>query len=1113
MKFAAWIPVLASFWLAVPGALCADVATDATDFFERKIRPVFVEHCQECHSAATKTKGGLRVDSRADLLRGGESGPALVPGKPDESRLLAAIQHRDPDLAMPVKKPQLPATVIADFARWIAAGANWPGEISSAPAAAADKFNLLARKERLPWIWQTPVAQTIPRVAGSDGGSEVDRFLRAKLAEKGLSPAQPTDERTWLRRVYFALTGLPPTREAVQAFVDDRTPERRERVVDALLASPHFGERWARHWMDLMRYAETRGHESDFPIANAWRYRDYLVRTFNADVPYDRFVAEHVAGDLLPPRLHPATGANESVLATGWAFLGEENHSPVDIRQDECERIDNKVDVLSKAFLGLTVACARCHDHKFDAISQRDYYALSGFILGSSFRQVRYETMAQHAQAAGELAALRARSAPAIARDYATALTGGVAGIGGYIEAYHRELGGAAPAALAAELGLNPARMKAWTEHLKRVSTQGTQPLNWLARLAQETNTTAATRIFDELALPLADFRLPASNRVVADFTVPGRSPWKVDGPSFGSHPMAVGELVWGTNRSPGSPLIGVMPYGAARRDEFWNRLTLAPGTEGDAGSLDATARAGRMLRTPTITLQSGRLHYLLRGKARVYAAVDSHIMVAGPLHGGLVMGVDSGPELSWISQDLSAYQGHRVHVEFAPDGTSPLEILMIVESPEKPTALPVAPWRPLARPESFRAVVAALQADLTAAGQRLAVQDLAGDARRAALADWMVTHPDLLGVDGASVAASGAELVREQQKLADSLRWDSHTAVSWFDGTGVDENVLLRGKPFRHGERAPRGLPTAFGFAPIAPAESSGRAELARQMVDPGNPLVARVMVNRVWQHLFGRGIVATPDNFGFLGERPTHPELLDHLAWQFVHQDHWSVKQLLKRLVLTETFAMSSRDTDPRAAEIDPANTWWHRMPVQRLEGEAIRDALLVISGRFDPTPSEQPILVHLNEFTVGRGRPDKGGPLDGEGRRSIYTAIRRNFLPTMMVVFDYPTPFSTVGRRNVTNVPGQALALLNDPFVHQQARVWAERLLRDQGGVGDAERIGWLFESAYARTPTTGETQSCLDALTEMRSLHRGEGDVEVWSDLCHALVNANEFIYLN
>nr|NIP95954.1 DUF1549 domain-containing protein [Akkermansiaceae bacterium] len=270
-------------------------------------------------------------------------------------------------------------------------------------------FDFDEYKERLPWIWESPARPSVPSVQDSSWAhDDIDRFILSALEEDQMRPAEPATDRIWFRRVNFAITGLPPSPAEMRGFLADPPPERRKIAVRKLLASPHFGERWARHWMDLVRYAESRGHESDFSIANAWRYRDYLVRAFNADLPYDRFVIEHLAGDLIEPaRLHPESGANESILGTGWPFLGEEVHSPVDIRQDECDRTDNKIDVLSKAFLGLTVACARCHDHKFDAIYQKDYYALSGFVASSSYRQVRFESMEQNMAQARKLRTLR----------------------------------------------------------------------------------------------------------------------------------------------------------------------------------------------------------------------------------------------------------------------------------------------------------------------------------------------------------------------------------------------------------------------------------------------------------------------------------------------------------------------------------------------------------------------------------------------------------------------------------------------------------------------------------------------------------------------------------
>ena len=1077
--------------------------TDA-EFFEKRVRPVLHEHCVECHGPK-KQKAGLRLDTREALLQGGDSGPAVVPGKADASLLLKAVRQVDKDLAMPPGKagPKLPDVVIADLAAWVDAGAVWtPGDVPVA-VVEKEKFDLGARKQRLPWIWQTPQRQAVP---DAPGASDVDRFIFAKLREKGLAPAPPTDDLTWLRRVHFAITGLPPQREEMPAFLADTSPDRRARAVDVLLASPHFGERWARHWMDLVRYAESRGHEDDYLIANAWRYRDYLVRAFNADVPYDRFVAEHLAGDLLPPRLD-ATGANESVLATGWAFLGEEVHSPVDIRQDECDRVDNKVDVLTKTFLGLTVGCARCHDHKFDAITQRDYYALSGFVLGSPYRQVRFETMEAHTRAAARLAEMREREAGKIVAAFAAAVRPGVEKIAPHLLAARRVALGETADVVAASTGLDAARLTTWSAQLKKAADSPAHPLHAFAILARDPDAEKAER-FPEL---LAKCRppvvaMPPDAKVIADFTKPGITPRKSDGPTFGARPLLAGKFVLGNAERP---IARVMPYGAASRDAFWNGLSLTPGTEMDSGSLGAAGRAGKTLLTPKFTLGVGRLHYLIRGKAQVYAGVDSHLMLTGPLHGVLVSNFDTGAEARWVTHDLSPYSGHRLHLEFAPQGDAELDVLMVVESPTPPAWLPMMPWQPKADAASLRAVAESLQADAAAAIEALAS---GMESRLAPLADWLVQNTALIGATAAPSCAASTDYFRAQDELAKTIRWDSPTAVSWADDTGVDEHILIRGKPARTGDVAPRGLPEAFGLPRITPTETSGRAELARQLTDPANPLVARVIVNRVWHHLFGRGLVPTVDNFGYLGERPSHPELLDHLAWQFVHEDAWSLKRLIRRLVLTSTYAMSSRATDAHAAEIDPTNVLLHRMPVRRLEGEAIRDALLVVSGRFDPQTFGPPVPVHLTDFIVGRGRPGNSGPLDGAGRRSLYTAVRRNFVPTMMAAFDLPTPFSTIGRRNVTNVPAQSLVMMNDPFVREQAGVWAARLLRELPNGDDTARVTWLFETAITRPPSADEARLSFESLAELRTLNSGQPESTVWSEFGHAMLNTNDFIYL-
>ncbi len=1017
------------------------------------------------------------------------------------------------------------ASLAFSFLLPLAAGggslSNAPVAGSSSPSGAKDKFDLNERKQHQPWLWRTPEAAPAPAVRQTRWPSGVeDRFILHQLESAGLAPAADASDRAWLRRVHFVITGLPPSRAELADFLSDRAPGARERVVDRLLASPHYGERWARHWMDLVRYAETRGHEGDYGIANAWHYRDYLIRAFNADVPYDRFLTEHLAGDLMPnPRLRDdghGHAINESVLGTGWAFLGEENHSPVDIRQDECDRIDNKVDVFSKTFLGLTVSCARCHDHKFDPISTQDYYALTGFMLGSSFRQVRFEAMENNRRLGDELATLRTRELPRMARALAAARQSELQHLAVRLADAQKRWADSSFASTNAVVG-------AWTDHLRRAATNESHPLHRYAQWA--VGTSAGTK---PKGAAQSAARPDATVRILADFTQASYQPWKVDGEAFGRGPVPLGELVESAlmNADATRPradawslTLRVMTYGAARRDLFWNRLKTAADNENDSGRLGATGRAGQMLRTPTVTLADGHLHYLIRGRARVYAAVDSHLMNDGPLHGAFAQTFDTGhsPGLRWVTHDLSAYRGHRAHCEFGPDGPGEFELVRVVESAQAPD------WQPdrgVVEPSmgasSLEQYAQEIQAAALTANQRLAGDGaLTGwTPALASLANWIVTSVDLFADPAPDAAQVAADYAAARSNLASRVQWESHTAIAWFDGTGVDENILVRGKPFKPSALAPRSLPMAFPAArPIAATESSGRAELARQLVDPDNPLVARVLVNRVWHHVFGRGIIPTVDNFGALGERPSHPELLDYLAARFVREDAWSIKRLLRRLVLTRTFGQASRLADAATEERDPANALLHRMPIRRLEGEVIRDALLAVSGRLDPAIGGPPITIYLTEFQVGRGRPDKSGPLDGDGRRSIYTALRRNFLPSLPQTFDAPTPFSTVGRRNVTNVPGQSLALMNDPLFHQQARVWVERMRRETAGADDSARVRWLFEGAYARLPDDAEIAACRGTLAELRELEAGnaEADVAAWTDLAHALLNANEFIY--
>jgi cytochrome c553 len=1071
LRFAAVIMLAAG-----ASAKAADEA--GPEFFEKQVRPILVARCYECHSAqAAKLKGGLRLDSLAAALQGGDTGPALVPGRPKESLLVDAINYGDVYQMPP--KSKLAVEEIAVLTKWVELGAPWPADkATSAAAKAGSEFNL-ARRKAEHWCWQ-PVNNSAPPPVKNEAWIKqpLDRFILAKLEEKNLAPSLPADPRTLIRRAYFDLIGLPPTAEELEELLS--VDCRYEVLINRLLASPRFGERWARHWLDLVRYAESRGHEFDYNIPNTYEYRDYVIRALNADVPYDQFVVEHVAGDLLEqPRLNPTEGFNESIVGSGFWFLGEWCHSPVDIRKDECDRIDNMLDVFSKTFLGVTVACARCHDHKFDAISQRDYYSLAGYLQSSSYRLARFETWQQDQKMAAELTAMDAKHRPRIAAAAVKSLGAKLDEIAKLLAANAEQLQG--------ELGV------------------------------AETDVKGAEVIVDYSALP------------------PGA--WMTNGPTFGRGPVRAGQLILGTEAT--SPL-EVAAYGAARRDPAWGDLGLATTSENDPARLGGWLRAGRTLKTPTFTLTSGYVHYLIKGAGDVYAAVDSHLMNNGPLHTALIKETGGNSELPtrWITHDLSRYVGHRVHLEFSPKEEEDFRVLMVVQGKDRPAAPKDRPNKLLANLLTAGPADARLALSLQIIRNtldQLAADQIAADPQprdRAALVNWLIAQGGFDQNAPQELSESFAAYKAERERTNAHIQAKSRLCIAMWDGSGVDENLLIRGNSKTVGPTVPRRMLEAVEGSEfrVQGAGGSGRLELARQLVDPNNPLVARVIVNRVWQHLMGRGIVPSVDNFGVLGQPPTHPELLDYLARQFV-QDGWSLKRLIRRIMLSSTYRQGSgfrvqglaeggagAQLSSLAAEAaDPQNLLFHRQNLKRLEGEALRDAMLAISGRLEPTMYGPSVPVYLTSFMQGRGRPKESGPLDGAGRRSVYIAVRRNFLSPLMLAFDTPIPFSTIGGRNVSNVPAQALILMNDSFVAEQSRLWARQLLVDKSAPPQ-DRIRRMYLAAFGREPTVSELTVGLAFVGEQTQEYGIVGDTAVaaeraWADFGHVLFNVKEFVFVD
>ena len=1048
-----WLPgfLLVAISVATPAGRADPPSVEEAEFFETRVRPLLVTHCAECHSTeAGEPEGGLSFDSRADFLA---AEGVVVAGKPDESLLVNVIRY-DGDLQMP-PDGKLPAEAIATLEDWVRRGLPWPDDGKQATVASFD----IATRKAEHWCWHPPEPSPPPAVRDKDWcRSDIDRFVLARLEAAGLEPAAEAERAVLVRRAAEVLTGLPPEPADVAAVITDPNPTAFENYVDRLLASPHYGERFARHWLDVVRFAETRGHEFDYPIPNAWRYRDWVVAAFNEDLPYARFVREQIAGDLVDdPRLD-AAGGNRSVIGTGFWYLGEEVHSPVDIRQDEADRTDNRVDTFGKAVLGLALGCARCHDHKFDAISHEDYYAIAGMLMSSSYRQVPFETLEHNRGVTAEAEAIAAESRAKVLPLVAATLA-----------AVDPAAGLPPPEAIAAAAADRGAQAeRAGGETVIADYTRGTK---------------ATPVICDAAAWTL----VPAGD----PFTVqPGET-------------AAIG--------------VRLTPTGFAASDAVWSKTkSNAARDPGGIGDID---RAGRILRTPKARITQGILWHRVRGNLQIFTTVDSHVMVQGPLYGGTVMKVDTQGQWQWIRQDLRRdldwESPHVVHVEYAAVA-GPVAVAEVVAAPEEPR-----------RPDPLLAAILDRGGDPLVAGRLLfeeavdacrtggidsnALATLANRMLEGAGIDW--SHGPAKHLAEETIAAEAM-----QQAAFAKARLESATAPAILDGNGIDQFVLLKGSAARPAEPAARRfLEVIDGQGqPAWPANSSGRLVLADRVLDPQNPLTARVAVNRIWHHLFGRGLVPTPDNFGKLGEPAADPlaqALLDTLAVRFVAEG-WSVKQLVRGIVTSATWRMSS-NRDSAAVEQDPRNLLFHHFPLRRLEGEAIRDKILAVSGRLDPTIGGPGVEVFLTNFHEGRGRPGSG-PLDGAGRRSIYTTVRRNFLPGFLVAFDYPVPFQAMGRRNVTNVPAQALTLMNDPFVVEQARLWAKQTLADDALSPEA-RIDRMYREAFVRSPAPEETAAALDFLTAQARAHGTDFAEQphreaAWADLAHALFNTKEFIFV-
>jgi hypothetical protein len=919
---------------------------ESIEYFESRVRPILVDRCFKCH-AEKKQSNGLRLDSREAALKGGDSGPAVVAGKPDESLLVQAVAQTHAELKMP-PSGKLPDAAVDTLRQWVAQGAPWPS-VSTASRSTGTKS---AQDRATHWAFAAIKRAMPPPVKEAAlVQAPVDAFVVAPLEAAGIKPSGRASKRTLIRRATIDLWGIPPTGPEVLEFEADQSPDAFVRLVDRLLASPRYGERWGRHWLDVARYADTKGYvfTQDRRYPYAYTYRDYVVGAFNADLGYDQFVVQQIAADSVASGKDRGALAAMGFLTVGRRFLLDQN-----------EIIDDRIDVVTRGFLGLTVTCARCHDHKFDPIPSEDYYSLYGVFASS----------------------------------------------------------------------VEPAEL----------------PL-------------------------LAD---PTTN------------------PRFADYQKKLAVVTKARD-----------DYLAARRDEFAGDmkarlsqyLKAAQSLDFDPRSrkLDEQARAGG--------LNSRRLRGVMSIWRRHVSAVDPKDPVFGPWRSFASLPADQfkakGADLQ---RTLSSAKGAAATVH-------PLVARVVLAGPPSSMAEVV---------ERYSSLLAQLEARL----KEKATSKPPGSAVLPE-PEWESLRKAIFEAGGAlAINAEGMRFILDQsqrnrleklngaiQQLNASDPASPARAMVMNDlAQPVNPHVFLRGNPGRPGPAVPRRfLKVLSGSDRPAFRKGSGRLELAQAIVSPGNPLTARVLVNRAWMWHFGKGLVGTPSDFGLRSDPPSHPELLDYLAAELIASD-WSIKGLHRRIMLTSTYQQQSEPT-PEGLARDPENRLLWRFNRQRLDFESMRDSVLAVAGSLGP---------------------DFGGPSSPiespafSSRRTLYGLIDRQNLDGTYRTFDFAVPDATSPRRFVTTVPQQALFLMNSPFLHEQARRLSREIgveLGPRSGNETELAVRQLYRRVFGRLPDDGE-------LALATAFVRGQADtwkpgqtggtepqLSPWEQLSQVLLLTNEFMFVD
>jgi hypothetical protein len=962
----------------------------AEELFESKIRPVLAGTCFRCHGDQ-KSSAELRVDSRAALLKGGDSGPAIEPGKPEASLLLKAIRRDDDDVsAMPPDKA-LRADTVADFTAWIKAGAPWPEKT--------------ARFEKTQhWSFRPVREPALPAVR--DEGwcrTSFDRFILAHLEAEGKRPSPAADKRTLIRRATYDLTGLPPTPEEVDAFLADEAPQAFERVIDRLLDSPRYGEHWGRKWLDVVRYADTAGENSDHPVPHAWRYRNWVIDAFNADLPYNEFIRDQIAGDLRAK--DDPDHAADHIVATGYLAIARRfGH---EIEKEMHLTLEDTIDTVGKSVLGLTLGCARCHDHKYDPLSTRDYYALYGIFESTRFPFPGCEPKQQPD-----------KLVPLLSPQFMETV----------VKPFREKL-----AAADAELKQLNDQQAPQRERLKQVATAATKVL-----AAGDVDEGQSAELPKGPDAPLNEIAVKAGDTL--QLVVLPRSNHGADSTLV---ELEIAEIGGQNRRWSTSELVNELPAGNPHADAHGNRVVWS--------FLD------------------------LQDSPRLLSDINGKINGQDSLQG-------------WSNGDTPSVFVNRAEQPVQVWTTLPARSFFVHPGPRGPVAL---------------AWTSPIEGKIRVTGR---VQDAHPGGPDGV--SWRIEHIADAGYrDGLAALGESQSRIAEKKRARDELaRQEPAVPVAYAvaDAEAHNAKIHKRGEPTNPGDEAPRRFLEILGGQVLQNPAGSGRLELAGWLTDPANPLTARVMVNRLVQGHFGRGIVKTPNDFGWRGTPPTHPELLDHLASEFVRSG-WSIKAIHRLIMRSAAYQQASRGSDPQ----DLFDCFLRR----RLTAEELRDSLLAVSGELDTIPGQAHPFPPESSWSFSQHAPF-AAEYDSN-KRSVYLMQKRNRRSRFFALFDGADPNATTPVRDETTVPSQALFFMNDPFFHARATELARRI--ERSAADEPARVDQVYRVLFGRRPDADERANALEFLQAYAASLTGEPPErrapQAWDALARVLLGSNEFLHVD